>query len=69
MTWEAVASSGIEGTQTSVSEVLEANATGQSLPGSDVREVQNYIAALTEDCGVWPRSRCVSASFERSTLS
>lgn len=48
MTWEAVASSGIEGTQTSVSEVLEANATGQSLPGSDVREVQNYIAALTE---------------------
>jgi Fic family protein len=31
-----------------VSEVLEANATGQSLPGSDVREVQNYIAALTE---------------------
>ena len=48
MTREAVASSGIEGTQTSVSEVLEANATGQSLPDSDVREVQNYIAALTE---------------------
>ncbi len=48
MTREAVASSGIEGTQTSVSEVLEANATGQSLPGSDVREVQNYISALTE---------------------
>jgi Fic family protein len=48
MTREAVASSGIEGTQTSVSEVLEANATGRSLPGSDVREVQNYIAALTD---------------------
>jgi len=43
---EAVASSEIEGTQTSVSEVLEANATGRSAPDSDVREVQNYIAAL-----------------------
>jgi Fic family protein len=48
MTREAVASSGIEGTQTSVGEVLEANATGQSLPDSDVREVQNYVAALTD---------------------
>lgn len=43
---EAVASSRIEGTQASLSEVMQANATGQSAPGSDVREVQNYIAAL-----------------------
>jgi len=46
VTKEAVASSRIEGTQASLSEVLEANATGRSTPGSDVREVQNYIAAL-----------------------
>lgn len=46
MTREAVASSRIEGTQASLSEVLEANATGRSAPGSDVREVQNYIAAF-----------------------
>ncbi len=46
ITREAVASSRIEGTQASLSEVLEANATGRSIPGSDVREVQNYIAAL-----------------------
>ena len=43
---EAVASSRIEGTQASLSEVLEATATGLSAPGSDVREVQNYIAAF-----------------------
>jgi Fic family protein len=48
LTREAVASSAIEGTQTSVSEVLEANATGESPAYSDVREVQNYIAALGE---------------------
>jgi Fic family protein len=46
VTREAVASSRIEGTQASLSEVLEANATGLSAPGSDVREVQNYIAAF-----------------------
>jgi len=46
MTREAVASSRIEGTQASLSEVLEANATGRSTPGTDVREVQNYIAAF-----------------------
>jgi Fic family protein len=46
VTREAVASSRIEGTQASLSEVLEANATGQSTAGTDVREVQNYIAAF-----------------------
>lgn len=43
---EALASSRIEGTQASLSEVLEANATGVGPENSDVREVQNYIAAL-----------------------
>jgi Fic family protein len=43
---EAVASSRIEGTQASLSEVLQATAIGTSTPGSDVREVQNYVAAL-----------------------
>lgn len=46
MAWEAVASSRIEGRQASLSEVLEANATGRTDARSDVREVQNYIDAL-----------------------
>ena len=46
VTAEAVASSRIEGTQASLSDVFEANATGRSTPGSDVLEVQNYIAAM-----------------------
>lgn len=47
MTREAVASSRIEGTQASLSEVFEAKATGSATPSRDVREVQNYIAAFT----------------------
>lgn len=43
---EAAASSRIEGTQASLSEVLQASAIGTSTPGSDVHEVQNYVAAL-----------------------
>jgi Fic family protein len=43
---EAVASSRIEGTKASLSEVFQASALGTSTPGSDVREVQNYVAAL-----------------------
>lgn len=42
---EAVSSSRIEGTQTSLSEVLTAQAEGDSR-SEEVREVQNYIAAL-----------------------
>jgi Fic family protein len=51
VTREAVASSRIEGTQASLSEVLEASATGLSSPGGDVREVQNYIAAFNSGLG------------------
>ena len=44
-TQEALASSRIEGTQASLSDVFDAAATG--VPGTvDVREVQNYVAAL-----------------------
>ncbi len=42
---EAVSSSRIEGTQASVTEVLEAAVTGVT-PRNDIREVTNYIAAL-----------------------
>lgn len=45
MTREALASSSIEGTQASLSEVFEANA-GRPLPSVDVREVQNYVGAM-----------------------
>ena len=41
---EAVASSRIEGTEATISEVLDAEATGTI--GHDVREVLNYIAAM-----------------------
>ncbi len=45
ITREAVASSRIEGTQASVTEVFDAAVTGTS-PRADVREVRNYIGAL-----------------------
>jgi Fic family protein len=45
LTREAVASSRIEGTQASISDVFEARATGDS-GSADVKEVANYIAAL-----------------------
>ena len=44
---EAVASSRIEGTQASMSDVFQAEARGMAPAGSDVREVQNYIRAMS----------------------
>jgi Fic family protein len=46
VTREALASSRIEGTQASLSEVFQAAASGGSSPGSNVREVENYIRAM-----------------------
>ena len=46
LTAEALASSQIEGTQASLSEVLEAAADDADSESVDVREVQNYIAAF-----------------------
>lgn len=51
VTAEAVASSRIEGTQASLSDVFETNATGVRAPGSDVLEVQNSIAAMETGLG------------------
>ena len=45
ITREAVASSRIEGTQASVTEVLAATLSGET-PRDDIREVGNYVAAL-----------------------
>jgi len=42
---EAVASSRIEGTQASLSDVFEADAT-YAVPNADLEEVRNYIAAV-----------------------
>ena len=46
VTREALASSRIEGTQASLSEVFQAVASGGSSPDSNVREVENYIRAM-----------------------
>ncbi|MFV0493711.1 Fic family protein [Mycobacterium sp.] len=46
ITWEAVASSRIEGTQASVTEVFDAEITGKAAR-ADIQEVRNYIRALT----------------------
>lgn len=46
ITREALASSRIEGTQASLSEVFQANAAGDKQSRTDVREVQNYIEAM-----------------------
>jgi Fic family protein len=43
---EALASSRIEGTQASLSDVFQAAAAGGSAPDSNVREVENYILAM-----------------------
>lgn len=48
ITREALASSRIEGTQASLSDVYQAAAEGGSKEGSDVREVENYISAMDE---------------------
>src|SRR6266487_3752564 len=45
ITREAVSSSGIEGTQASVTEVFDAAVTGET-KRDDIREVRNYVAAL-----------------------
>lgn len=46
LTREAVASSRIEGTQASLSEVFQAVAGRATPPASDIREVENYIRAM-----------------------
>jgi Fic family protein len=48
LTQEAVASSRIEGTQASLSDVLQAEAGGISAPSEDVAEVERYIAATRQ---------------------
>lgn len=48
LTREAVASSRIEGTQTSLSEVLKAEASGAPAPNEDVAEVERYVAAIRQ---------------------
>jgi Fic family protein len=48
LTQEAVASSRIEGTQTSVSEVLQAEASGLPTHSEDVAEVERYLAATRQ---------------------
>lgn len=48
LTREAVASSRIEGTQTSVSEVFQAEASGLPTRSEDVAEVERYLAATRQ---------------------
>lgn len=45
LTQEAVASSRIEGTQASLSDVLQAEASGSPSPNEDIAEVERYVAA------------------------
>ena len=53
MTREAVASSRIEGTEASLSDVLQAEAVGDE-PRGDVEEVRNYMAALDRGVALLP---------------
>jgi Fic family protein len=48
LTQEAVASSRIEGTQASLSDVLQAEASGAPSPSQDIAEVERYIAATRQ---------------------
>lgn len=48
LTREAVASSRIEGTQASLSDVLQAEASGVTAPNEDIAEVERYIATTRQ---------------------
>src|SRR5680860_279761 len=48
LTQEAVASSRIEGTQASLSDVLRAEVSGTPAESEDIAEVERYIAATRE---------------------
>jgi Fic family protein len=53
ITREAVASSSIEGTQASISDLFDATAE-EGAPQGDVKEVQNYVRALTRGLDLLP---------------
>ncbi|WP_376766830.1 Fic/DOC family N-terminal domain-containing protein [Microlunatus parietis] len=58
LTREAVASSRIEGTQASLSDVLQAELSGSPIADEDIAEVERYVAALKQAMS-WSR-RCRS---------
>lgn len=69
---EALASSRIEGTQASLSEVFQAEASGETARDENVREVINYIAAVdrgTELLGTVPVSQRLIRDVHRVLMT
>ncbi len=72
LTQEAVASSRIEGTQASLSDVLQAEASGAAGESEDVAEVERYIAATRQGydlIGRLPISQRLVLQLHRTLLS
>jgi Fic family protein len=72
LTQEAVASSRIEGTQTSLEEVLQDQASGQATKSEDVAEVKAYLAATRQGFELiksWPLSQRLVLELHRTLLT
>ncbi|MFI5626061.1 Fic family protein [Nocardioides sp. NPDC051685] len=72
LTREAVASSRIEGTQTSLEEVLQDEASGQATKSEDVAEVRAYLAATRQGFELirsWPLSQRLVLALHKTLLT
>ncbi|MFE6509711.1 Fic family protein [Nocardioides sp. NPDC057767] len=72
LTREAVASSRIEGTQTSLEEVLQDEASGQATKSEDVAEVKAYLAATRQGFELirsWPLSQRLVLELHKTLLT
>ncbi|MFE6645789.1 Fic family protein [Nocardioides sp. NPDC057772] len=72
LTQEAVASSRIEGTQTSLEEVLQDEASGQATKSEDVAEVKAYLAATRQGFELiesWPLSQRLVLELHKTLLT
>ncbi|WP_328527626.1 Fic family protein [Nocardioides sp. NBC_00368] len=72
LTQEAVASSRIEGTQTSLKEVLQDEASGQATRSEDVAEVKAYLAATRQGFELiksWPLSQRLVLELHKTLLT
>lgn len=72
LTQEAVASSRIEGTQTSLEEVLQDEVSGQATRSEDVAEVKAYLAATRQGFELiksWPLSQRLVLELHKTLLT
>ena len=72
MTQEALASSRIEGTQASLSDVLSAESSGDPIEDEDLREVANYLAVIAQGRELqktWPLTQRFFCALHETLLT